>query len=55
MRFKRLVTAILIRLMAWNDQGECVVCKRNDILINLLNKWGMSPEEYLVFMTEKGS
>ena len=46
---KRLITALLIGLMKWNG-CNLVVCKRNDILLNLMNKYGLSLYELEILL-----
>lgn len=40
---RRLITALFIWLMKWNG-SDLIVCRRNDILLILMNKYGLSPE-----------
>ena len=50
---KRLVTALIIWMMKWNG-CNLVVCKRNDILLSLLNRYGLSPYEITIFLDNLG-
>lgn len=44
MALREIIALCLLGIVKFDINGEIKVCKRNDFIINLLNKTGVKPE-----------